>query len=168
MIFELVRLYTQSVTAFWTSFAGGGFLRMLLLWSLIYWIFCRPRRGRRRRWRRRMRYGMGWGGFGPWSWGCGCGCGCGCGGSQGCSCGCSGDGPCGCVSAEPEPCSHCGRACDCEREDDLGAEAPAEAHGDAQASHEGAHGDPGGAEAEGGNGIEESHDDDGGEAAQPA
>ena len=80
MLLEAFSLYTQSLTAFWTALAGGGFLKLLMLWGFIYWVFCRPR-WRRRRWRRRMRYAMG---FGPWGWGChgGCGCGCSCGGGH--------------------------------------------------------------------------------------
>ena len=44
MIFEALSWYAASVAAFWTSLARGGFLHLLVIGFVIWWLCCR--RGR--------------------------------------------------------------------------------------------------------------------------
>lgn len=86
MILDILTQYLSSLATFWTGFASSGFLRMLVFWAILYWIFSGRRRGCcRRRWGR----------------GCGCGPRCGCKAESRCrcsSCDCM-CGGCGCHGA---------------------------------------------------------------------
>lgn len=86
MILEALAWYTESVFAFWTALTSHGFFKAMVIWCIVYWIFCR----RRRRWGR-----WGCGPRGGWS----CGGGCRCRSRCGCGCDCPrcahGDCPCG-------------------------------------------------------------------------
>lgn len=44
MLSEVIRLYLETVTAFWQSLARGGFWKLLLIGLAIWWFLCR--RGR--------------------------------------------------------------------------------------------------------------------------
>ena len=64
MIIDVLSWYVESLASFWTAFASGGLFKALLIWWIVYWIFCR-----RRRWRWHCRHCHG---------GCShCGCHCG-------------------------------------------------------------------------------------------
>lgn len=76
MILDALAVFAESIFAFWVALAGGGFLKIIMICCIIYWIFCR------RGWRRRYR----------WGWGCGCQRSCGC---PHCACECGG---CACGS----------------------------------------------------------------------
>lgn len=95
MLIDALSWYAQSISAFWVSLAGGGLVKMLMIWCFIYWIFCRPRR-RGFRWRWRHHHGhrcCGW-------YGGHCGCHAGPSEHSGhCECHCGG---CGCGASEAE------------------------------------------------------------------
>ena len=79
MILDALALFAESIFAFWVALASSGFLKIVMIWCIIYWIFCR-------RCRRRHH---------SWAGGCGRRHGCGC---PHCACECGG---CACAAAAP-------------------------------------------------------------------